>query len=57
MEVKKGHKQTKAGVIPSDWEIKKLGDVVFFTNGKAHENFISEDGRYIVINSKFISSE
>ena len=28
-----------------------------FVNGKAHENKISEDGRYIVVNSKYISTD
>lgn len=27
MELKKGYKQTEVGVIPSDWEVKTLGDV------------------------------
>jgi type I restriction enzyme S subunit len=40
-----------------EWEVKKLGEIVDFSNGKAHENFISDDGDYIVVNSKFISSE
>lgn len=39
------------------WEKKKLRDVVEFRNGKAHEQDISEDGKYIVVNSKFISME
>lgn len=43
--------------ISGKWEVKKLGEVVDFSNGKAHENFISDNGDYIVVNSKFISSE
>lgn len=39
------------------WEIKKLGEVCEFRNGQAHENSIVEDGDYILINSKFISSD
>ena len=39
-----------------DWIEKKLGDVITFFNGKAHERYIVKDGKYIVINSKFISS-
>lgn len=39
------------------WEKKKLRNVVEFRNGKAHEQDISEDGKYIVVNSKFISME
>lgn len=39
------------------WEIRKLGDVCEFFNGQAHEKCIDENGKYKVINSKFISSE
>jgi len=38
------------------WDIKKLGDVCDFYNGKAHEKSIDENGRYKVVNSKFVSS-
>ncbi|HAJ44441.1 MAG: Restriction modification system DNA specificity domain-containing protein [Candidatus Azambacteria bacterium GW2011_GWE1_42_9] len=37
------------------WEENKLGEVSKFWNGKAHEQDISEYGKYIVVNSKFIS--
>ena len=40
-----------------DWVGKKLREVIDFRNGKAHEKDISEDGKYIVVNSKFISME
>lgn len=39
------------------WKIKKLAEIVEFSNGKAHEKYISDDGKFIVINSKYISSE
>jgi len=39
------------------WEIKRLEDVADFQNGKAHEQSISSDGDYVVVNSKFISTE
>jgi type I restriction enzyme, S subunit len=39
------------------WEEKKLGDVAYYENGKAHEQDILEHGKYKVVNSKFISSE
>jgi len=57
MELKEGYKQTEVGVIPEDWSIKPLSAVAFFTNGKAHEQFIDDNGDYIVVNSKFISTE
>jgi len=42
--------------LPKGWEIKKLGEVCEFQNGKAHEKIIDKKGKYILINSKFISS-
>ena len=39
------------------WEIKKLGEIAEFYNGKGHEQFISENGNYIVVNSKFVSTQ
>jgi len=38
-----------------DWEVKGLGSIAHFYNGKAHEQFIDANGEYTVINSKFIS--
>jgi type I restriction enzyme S subunit len=40
-----------------NWVGNPLGDVCEYVNGKAHEQCIHDDGRFIVINSKFISSE
>lgn len=56
-EKKKGFKQTEVGVIPEEWEVKQLGALVSYTNGKAHEQSITDYGRYVVVNSKFISTE
>ena len=39
------------------WEQRKLGDVAKYRNGKAHENDISNNGKYIVVNSKFVSTD
>ncbi len=52
-----GYKQTEVGVIPEDWTLKNLPEVCRFRSGKAHEQFISEFGKYVCVNSKFISSE
>ena len=38
-------------------EQRKLGDVAKYRNGKAHENDISNNGKYIVVNSKFVSTD
>ena len=55
--MKEGYKKTAIGEIPEDWEVKELKKIAAFRNGKAHENNIVEDGDYILINSKFISSD
>lgn len=34
MEIKKGYRQTEAGVIPNDWEVKKLGELGKFSKGQ-----------------------
>ena len=34
MELKPGYKQTEVGVIPEQWEVKPLGDVVEFLDGR-----------------------
>lgn len=39
------------------WEDAILGTVADYENGKAHENEIDEDGDFIVVNSKFISTD
>lgn len=45
------------GDIPQGWEVVALGDIANFKNGVAHENDIDELGDFIVVNSKFISSD
>ncbi|MBP6310689.1 MAG: restriction endonuclease subunit S [Flavobacteriales bacterium] len=43
--------------ISSNWPEKSLGEVCEYQNGKAHEKCIDPNGKYIVINSKFVSTE
>lgn len=38
-------------------ECKTLEEVANFSNGKGHEKDITKDGEYIVVNSKFISTD
>jgi type I restriction enzyme, S subunit len=39
------------------WAVQRLDELAGYENGKAHENDISEKGRFVVVNSKFISTE
>lgn len=52
-----GYKKTEVGIMPEEWDVKLLPDVLRFRAGKAHEQHISESGRYICVNSKFISTD
>lgn len=40
-----------------DWKQRELSEVAKYRNGKAHENDISEKGKYVVVNSKFVSTD
>jgi type I restriction enzyme S subunit len=51
MEVKPGYKQTEVGVIPKDWEMKRLGDVLKVRHGKSQHGIIAQDGMYSVLAS------
>lgn len=55
-EVKHGYKQIEIGFIPEDWTVSLLPMICRFKGGKAHEQHVSNDGRYICVNSKFIST-
>jgi len=57
MAVTPGYQQTEVGVIPEDWGVRLLPDVCRFRGGKAHEQHISEFGRFVCVNSKFISTD
>jgi type I restriction enzyme S subunit len=43
-------------IIPSEWRNVHLTEVVDFYHGKAHEQYIAEFGKYLLVNSKFIST-
>ena len=39
------------------WCTKELGECISFSNGKAHEQVVDEDGEYILVTSKAIASD
>jgi type I restriction enzyme, S subunit len=57
MSVRLGYKQTELGEIPVDWQFHRVDELVNYINGKAHEKNISHFGKFVVVNSKFISTE
>jgi type I restriction enzyme S subunit len=48
MELKPGYKQTEVGVIPEDWEVKRLGEVAEFRAGTYLAQAEWRDGEYEV---------
>lgn len=50
-----GYKQTDVGAIPEDWEVKSIGDVSSFANGKPYEPFINPNGTVCLITLDSIS--
>lgn len=42
--------------LPDGWEWCSLDEISFFKNGKAHEQHVDVNGAYILINSKFVST-
>ncbi|MBU2569229.1 MAG: restriction endonuclease subunit S [Gammaproteobacteria bacterium] len=54
---KKGTKPSELGEIPEDWEVFPLLDIATLIHGKAHEPYVVDAGKYVVVNSKFVSTE
>lgn len=46
MELKKGYKQTEVGIIPTDWEVKSIGELLKIRHGKDQKGIKSDDGLY-----------
>jgi type I restriction enzyme S subunit len=49
MEVKAGYKQTEVGVIPEDWDIKPLGEVLKVKHGKSQKEVEDRGGKYPIL--------
>lgn len=45
------------GLIPAHWRTAPLSSLCSFQAGKAHEQFVDDDGQFICVNSRFISTE
>ena len=45
--LREGYKKTEVGIIPEDWEVKKIGDIVNIKSGSSPSKFnLSEQGEY-----------
>lgn len=53
---RKGTKPSELGEIPEDWEVFSLLDIANLIHGKAHEPYVVESGKYVIVNSKFVST-
>jgi type I restriction enzyme, S subunit len=45
----KGYKQTEVGLIPEDWDIKKLGDVLKIRHGRSQHEIVDPNGIYPIL--------
>jgi len=43
-------------MLPISWTWVILDEIVIFTNGKAHEQLVDSNGKYVLVNSKFVST-
>lgn len=55
-ELKKLVEEFDKNMNENEWEIKPLRETCEFFNGKAHEKVIDDNGKYILVNAKFIST-
>lgn len=55
MALKLGYKQTNVGVIPTDWDVKRLGEVFTISAGKSKSAYIVSGGRYWIIDMGSVS--
>ena len=49
MQVREGYKQTEVGVIPEDWNVKRLGDVLHVRHGKSQHHIVANNGQYPIL--------
>ena len=48
-QLPKGYKQTEVGVIPDDWDIKQLGQVLQIKHGKSQHEVVDPNGTYPIL--------
>ena len=48
-KLRKGYKQTEIGIIPEDWEVKRLGKILTINYGKSQAEISNNDGYYPII--------
>ena len=44
-----GYKQTEVGIIPEDWEVKRLGDLLSVMHGKSQKDVVDDSGSYPIL--------
>jgi type I restriction enzyme S subunit len=43
------YKKTEVGVIPENWEVRKLGEILKIKHGKSQHHVVVEDGQYPIL--------
>ncbi len=49
MESANLYKKTEVGVIPENWEVRKLGEILKIKHGKSQHHVVVEDGQYPIL--------
>lgn len=49
MELKAGYKHTEIGVIPEDWEVLSIGELLKIRHGKNQNEVLDSDGQYPIL--------
>ena len=49
MNIKQGYKQTEIGIIPEDWEVREIGEVLKVKHGKSQKEVENKSGLYPIL--------
>lgn len=49
MERTNSYKKTEVGVIPEDWEVRQVGDILKVKHGKSQHQVVDENGQYPIL--------
>jgi len=53
----RGYRSVYLTEIPSEWVVKPLQRLCDFRQGKAHEPFVDDEGKFICVNARFVSTQ
>jgi type I restriction enzyme S subunit len=57
MKPRSGYGQTEVGIIPEEWEVKRLGEVFTISAGRSKSAYVVAGGRYWVVDMGSVSTD